>query len=120
MTLTVALLNTAIGLAVFAASYAYDFAYTRFQVAVNNRESTKAGRWSVATYLIGLVGMAGVLKYSYWLIIPEVLGMYFGTKRAVSTADPIPVMYVVQSGDESVRMKRSDEVVVDPASPVVN
>lgn len=68
---------------VFAAAYAYDMANTRFLRAVAEGRPGVAARWSVCTYMIGLIGLAGVLKYSLWLIIPEALGVYFGTRQGV-------------------------------------
>lgn len=76
------------------AAFAYDFVFTAWQGAINAtrdalREglegeadacSSAAGRWSVLTYSIGIIGTAGVLKISMWLIIPEMIGLYFGSK----------------------------------------
>lgn len=69
---------------VLVAAFLYDFAITRYVVAVENRAGTRAGVWSVATYLVGLVGTLGIIKVSPWLIIPECIGLFLGTVVGVS------------------------------------
>lgn len=67
------------GVIVFAASLCYDLSSTRYLAAVTERNAAKAARWSVITSLIGLVGIAGILRYSTWLVIPELIGVWIGT-----------------------------------------
>lgn len=64
---------------VLVAAFAYDFAITRYVIAVDSRDGHRAGAWSTITYLVGLVGTLGILKVSTWLIVPECLGLYLGT-----------------------------------------
>lgn len=73
-----------VGLLVFLAAAAYDYAIARYVVAVDLGNGHLAARWSVATYLVGLVGTLGVIKLSMLLIFPEIAGLYTGTLLAVS------------------------------------
>jgi hypothetical protein len=72
---------------VLVAAFAYDFAITRYVVAVEARAGWRAGTWSVLTYLVGLIGTLGIIKVSFWLIIPECLGLLLGTVVGVSLQD---------------------------------
>lgn len=69
---------------VLVAAGAYDFAITRYVVAVEAKQGLRAGLWSVATYLVGLVGTASILKVSPWLVVPECLGLLAGTLLGVA------------------------------------
>lgn len=73
-------------LIVFTASFCYDLSNTRFLVAVQAKDAGRAATWSVVTTMIGLVGLAGILEYSPWLVIPEAAGVYVGTWWGVRTA----------------------------------
>ncbi len=70
---------------VLVAAFAYDFAITRYVVAVEERAGWRAGTWSVLTYLVGLVGTLGIIKVSPWLIIPECIGLLLGTVVGVAS-----------------------------------
>jgi hypothetical protein len=69
---------------VLVASFVYDFSITRYVIAVDERAGVRAGLWSVATFLVGLVGTLGIVKVSAWLILPEAIGLFFGTLVGVS------------------------------------
>lgn len=69
---------------VFAAALAYDFAIAKYVVCVGDRDGHRAGLWSGATYLVGLIGTLGIIKVSVLLVLPEVIGLYVGTRLAVS------------------------------------
>ena len=73
---------------VLVAAFAYDFAITRYVVAVEERAGLRAGLWSVTTYLVGLVGTLGIIKVSAWLILPECVGLLLGTYVGVSLKKP--------------------------------
>jgi hypothetical protein len=62
----------------------FDYADSRNTIAVANGDAHTAARWSVAMYLIGLIGFYAVLRVSWWLAIPECLGLYAGSWIAVS------------------------------------
>lgn len=64
---------------VLVSAFLYDFAITRYVVAVEARRGHAAGAWSALTYLVGLVGTLGIVKISPWLIVPECIGLYVGT-----------------------------------------
>ena len=72
------------GCGVFLAAVAYDLAYARYVLATAGRRALAAGGWSAATYVIGLVGLACVLRGSLWLAIPEAAGLAVGTSIGVS------------------------------------
>lgn len=64
---------------VFLAGAALDFAAYRYGAAVADMRPRIAARWSVAMYLIGLVGFVSVLDVSRWYALPECAGLYVGT-----------------------------------------
>jgi hypothetical protein len=68
---------------VFTAASLMDIAYARYTVAATARRPATAAAWSVAVYLVGLVGLFSVLERSVWLVIPEVLGLACGTYLGV-------------------------------------
>lgn len=83
---------------VLAAAFAYDFAITRYVVAVDARAGHRAGMWSALTYLVGLVGTLGIIKVSPWLILPECVGLYLGTLVGVSLKTDLPKATVHKDG----------------------
>ncbi len=72
-----------LALAVFASAFFYDLAIARYVAAAGSGAAHAAARWSVLTYLVGLVGLCGVLKISTWLALPEAAGLYAGTLAGV-------------------------------------
>lgn len=66
-------------LGVFAAAVAYDFAYARYVAAAAARRARAAAGWSAATYGVGLIGFAAVLRGSIWFAAPEAAGLALGT-----------------------------------------
>jgi hypothetical protein len=90
-----------LGAAVFATAFVYDWVNVRFLQAVSQRNPASASFWSAATALIGLIGLAGILKYSYWLIIPDILGIaagaYFGVKTAAGPLEGEIVVVVYET-----------------------
>lgn len=68
---------------VFAAAFALDYADARNKLAVQAREPHRAARWSVVMYLVGLIGMVSLIKISFWLVLPECVGLYAGSWVAV-------------------------------------
>jgi hypothetical protein len=94
---------------VFVTAFAYDWVYVRFLLAVDGRDPRRASFWSSVLSLIGLVGVAGILKYSYWLIIPDILGIatgaYFGVKTAAS--QPVRKIVVVIPGTDASAESRT-------------
>ena len=78
----------------FALGFASDYLstlYTR-EVAVwqastdaaeRERASVRAARASVAIWLVGSLGLFGVVELGWWLLLPEGLGFYLGTRRAL-------------------------------------
>jgi hypothetical protein len=72
-----------IALAVFAATVALDTAWVRCIAAVQDLHPFRAGFWSAAMCVIGLVGLLGVTRCSTWMAVPEVAGAFSGTAWAV-------------------------------------
>ena len=72
-----------LALAVFAATAALDVAWVHCVTAVRDDRALAAGAWSAATCAIGLVALAGVLRCSAWLAIPDVLGAFTGAALGV-------------------------------------
>lgn len=73
-----------IGCAVFLAATIYDGCVARYVAAAADRRAGHAACWSVATGVLSLVGILGVLRISAWLAIPEVLGFFVGTYISIS------------------------------------
>jgi hypothetical protein len=76
-------ISAALGVAVFVAAAALDYAMVRYQEAVTLRLGHRAALWSVLVYLVGAVGFLSVAKASLWFILPECIGLYVGTRLAV-------------------------------------
>jgi hypothetical protein len=72
-----------IALAVFVGAIALDYADSRNTLAVARGDAHGAARWSIAMYLLGLVGFFSILRVSPWLAIPECAGLYLGSWLAV-------------------------------------
>lgn len=70
----------------FFAAAALDYADAKNKLAVQARDPHRAARWSIAMYLIGLIGFFGIIGYSFWLVIPECLGLYAGSWFALRKA----------------------------------
>ncbi len=75
-----------LGIITFLAAVALDYADTSNTQAVSKGHAHQAARWSCAMYLIGLVGFYGLTRVSWWLAIPECLGLYVGSWLAITQA----------------------------------
>jgi hypothetical protein len=78
-----------VGLVVFLAATAYDLAFARYVQAASGGKPFRAASWSVTVYVIGLIGLIGVLNVSHWMILPECLGLFVGTSIGVSVSRPV-------------------------------
>ncbi len=67
----------------FLAAGTADFLETRYVRAVGSGDSTKAALCSVAMLLVSAVGLVAVVEISTWMLVPEALGMFIGTKLAM-------------------------------------
>ena len=72
-----------LAVAVFLGALALDYSDSRNTRAVADGRAHAAARWSVAMYVVGMIGFFSVLKISVWLAIPECLGLYVGSWLAV-------------------------------------
>lgn len=70
-------------LGVFAAAVVYDLCFARYVAAAAARRAVAAASWSAATYAIGLIGFASVLRGSVWLALPQAVGLFVGTLLGV-------------------------------------
>lgn len=70
-------------LVVFLSAAALDYSWSRWSDAVRLRNRVAAANWSVAIGALGLIGYLSIDRHSTWLIIPEVIGWWFGTFIAV-------------------------------------
>lgn len=72
-----------LSIACFVAAFALDAIEAYYVKAVNDG-SPWVGAWcSVAMYAISCVGFFSILAYSWWLMIPEVLGLLAGSVYAI-------------------------------------
>lgn len=67
----------------FASAAAIDFAEARYVREVGDRRGHEAGCWSTAIWALGSLGFIAAVKWSLWLMLPEGLGFYVGTRLAV-------------------------------------
>ena len=74
----------------FALAASSDWLETRYVRAVRAWEDgggdparERAARSSVAMWLVGIVAWISVLEVGWWVVLPEGLGLYFGTKWAM-------------------------------------
>ena len=76
---------------VFVSAAVIDYAETRYVRAVRDASDGVSGadraaaRWSVVMYAVGCLGFVAVVDVSLWLMIPEGLGFYVGTRVALHT-----------------------------------
>ena len=69
--------------ACFIAAFALDAIEAVYVKSVNDGRAELAAVCSVAMYAIGCVGFFSVLAYSWWLMVPEIMGLGCGTIYAV-------------------------------------
>lgn len=80
----------AFALLVFVSAGIIDFAETRYVCAVNRRDAHRAALWSLIMYGVGCAGFVAVVNVSLWLMLPEALGFYCGTRVALSDGLRLP------------------------------
>lgn len=69
-------------LAFFAAG-AGDYLEARYVRAVRDNDAEGAARNSIAMMLVGAICIYVLVEVSPWVLVPESLGMYLGTKMAM-------------------------------------
>ena len=72
-----------LAIAVFVSAMVIDFAEARYVLAVERRAPRDAAWWSVVMYAVGALGFVAVVNVSLYLMIPEGLGFYCGTRLAL-------------------------------------
>lgn len=77
------IVDALLGVAVFLAAAILDYADSRNTMAVTRGDAHAAARWSVAMYVLGLIGIVSVIEFELWLAAPTALGLYAGTWIAV-------------------------------------
>lgn len=73
----------ALGIFGFFAAMASDYLETRYVRAVHAKRPREAAACSVAMWCIGVAGLLSVLEVSYWVLLPEVAGLWIGTQLAM-------------------------------------
>lgn len=68
---------------VFLSAAVIDYAEARYVCAVNLADAHAAALWSLIMYAVGALGFVAVINVSLWLMIPEGLGFYCGTRFAL-------------------------------------
>lgn len=77
------LFNTAIGVAVFLSALALDYCYVRYMKAVSSNAAYSAAWFSVLVWGLGSLGLVASVTQSWWFMLPECLGLFFGTLVAM-------------------------------------
>lgn len=72
-----------LAVAVFTMSATIDYCDCRCTIAVVARKPNAAAFWSIAQYVLGAAGFVMVIKVSLWLMVPEGLGLFVGTRLAL-------------------------------------
>lgn len=72
-----------LAIAVFISAMVIDFAEARYVLAVEARDAHRAAAWSLMMWALGCLGFVAVLDCSLWLMVPEGLGFYCGTRLAL-------------------------------------
>lgn len=73
-----------LALATFLSALAGDVVEAYFVRAVADRDGHRAAMMSVGMYLIGCIGWVITIKISLWYCIPEVFGLYVGSRIAIA------------------------------------
>lgn len=71
-----------LGIAVFVAGAAYDWANSNYLKA-NADDSYSAMVWSAVVAMFGAAGLLGMFEVSPWLLLPEIAGFSAGTGIAI-------------------------------------
>jgi len=77
-------LYLALGVGVFVAGVLLDGLEAYYVRSVADASPHRAATFSVLMYGIGCVGYFAALEVSYWLLVPEVAGLYLGSVLAIS------------------------------------
>lgn len=77
------MLNALLCIVVFALAAASDYLETRYVLAVGAGASEAAARASVLMWVVGAIGLAACVEFGWWLLAPEGLGLYVGTRIAM-------------------------------------
>jgi hypothetical protein len=72
-----------LAIAVFLAAAALDALEAYYVRSVADASPHRAAMFSVGMYAIGCVGFFAVLQVSWWLMVPEVAGLYCGSVLAI-------------------------------------
>lgn len=72
-----------LSIACFIAAFVLDAVEAVYVRAVADAKPRLAAVCSVSMYAIGCVGFFSVLSFSWWLMLPEVAGLYCGSVYAI-------------------------------------
>ncbi len=77
------MLFTALAIVCFIAAFILDAIEAVYVKAVSDGRAELGAVCSIGMYVIGCVGFFSILAYSWWLMIPEVLGLGCGSVYAI-------------------------------------
>ena len=77
------MLFAALCVACFFAAFALDAIEAYYVRSVGDGAGHRAAIYSVLMYIIGCIGFFSVLSYSWWLMLPELGGLYCGSVYAI-------------------------------------
>lgn len=72
------MLAVLLGIAVFMSAFCIDFCNTRYVLAVNKLAPHQAAAWSVCQWTASVVGFLVAIKFSFWMLPIEAVGLYAG------------------------------------------
>lgn len=79
---------TLLSIACFVAAFALDAIEAVYVKAVGDGRAALGAACSIGMYIIGCVGFFSILAYSWWLMVPEVLGLACGSVWAIRKQGP--------------------------------
>ena len=72
-----------LSLLVFVSAMVIDYAEAHYVRSVQAGSAHRAAVWSLVMYAVGALGFVAVINVSLWLMVPEGLGFYCGTRLAL-------------------------------------
>lgn len=70
-------------LLVFTGAAVSDYLEALYVTAVGERNVDKASACSMLMWLLSVIGLAAMLEVGWWVLIPEGVGLYVGTRLAL-------------------------------------
>lgn len=106
------MLTALLMLLVFVSAVAWDFAIANYNLALKDLKGHAAGLWSIAAYIVGAIGFVLAVKVTLWIMVPEAIGMYIGTRLAIWGKKRLIAkqarIVVIDNSDEEIRRVLSE------------